>query len=319
MADERSLPGDRGRPFAGVSPATRRLGRLGVWSNLDHLAGTEVLSLAARVETLGLDALWIQEGAGREPFATLGALVTATSRITLGVGIASIYARDAAASHAGALTLGELSGGRFVLGLGVSHAWRVEGQRGHTYLPPLSAMRLYLEGYEHAPFQAQRPADEPPVVIAALRQRMLELAATRTDGAFPYFVPADYLARARATIDRAALEAGRTDRPSLVAALPSVMETEPAAARAIARRFMEPYLGMPNYLRNLAESGFREDDVALPGSDRLVDAIVAWGSANELRTRVDALHQAGADHVAIIPLGADGRHGNLALVEAIVG
>jgi probable F420-dependent oxidoreductase len=317
MTDDGMPTGDADL-FTGVSPATQQLGRLGVWSNLDHLTGLEVRTFASRVESLGVDALWIQEGAGREPFATLGALVTATSRIALGVGIASIYARDAAASHAGALTLAELSGGRFVLGLGVSHAWRVEGQRGHTYLPPLGAMRAYLDAYDQAPFQAQHPAVEPPLVIAALRRRMLELAASRTDGAFPYLVPADYVARARATIDSAAAAAGRTDRPALVVALPAIAETDATAARTIARRFMEPYLGMPNYLRNLAECGFAEQEVRVPGSDRLVDAIVGWGSGAELRSRIDRLHAAGADHVAIIPLASDARHGHLPVVDAIL-
>jgi len=288
-----------------------------VWSNFDHLAGSELVAFARRVEALGFDALWIQEGAGREPFATLGALVMATERITLGVGIASIYARDAAASHAGALTLAELSGGRFVLGLGVSHAFRVEGQRGHTYLPPLRTMRAYLEAYGEAPYQARRPVDEPPIVLASLRQGMLELAATRTDGAFPYFVPVDYVGRARETLDRAAAEAGRSDQPALVAALAVVLEADPTIARGIARRFTEPYLKLPNYRNNLAECGFSEEDLAPPGSDRLVDSIVAWGWPPDLRARIDALHGAGADHVAMIPLGPDGRHASIPVIEAI--
>src|SRR5687767_13913582 len=123
--------------FAGPSRAARALGRIGVWSNLDHRAATEVIDLTRRIEALGFDSLWVQEGAGREPFAILGALANATERLTLGVRIASIYARDAMAAHAAAMTLAELTGDRFVLGLGVSHAWRVEGQRGHTYRPPL--------------------------------------------------------------------------------------------------------------------------------------------------------------------------------------
>lgn len=307
----------RSPAFTEDSPASRRLGRFGVWSNLDHLSGSELVTFAKRVEALGFEALWIQEGAGREPFATLGALVMATERITLGVGIASIYARDAAASHAGALTLAELSGGRFVLGLGVSHAFRVEGQRGHTYLPPLGTMRSYLDAYRDAPYQAQRPADEPPVVLAALRRRMLELAATRTDGAFPYFVPVDYVVRARETVDRAALDAGKTVRPTLVVALAVVLEADSAVARGIARRFTEPYLKLPNYVNNLTECGFPEEDLSPPGSDRLVDALVVWGGVPDVLARIDAFHAAGADHVALIPLDADGRHGSLPVLEAI--
>ena len=112
-----------------TNAATERLGRLGVWSNFDHQSGSVLRAFSQRVEQHGFDARWVQEGAGREPFAALGALAVSTERIALGVGIASIYARDAVASHAAALTLAELSGGRFVLGLGVSHARRVEGER----------------------------------------------------------------------------------------------------------------------------------------------------------------------------------------------
>jgi len=304
-------------PFAADSPASRRLGRIGVWSNVDHLTGPQLMAFAGRVERLGFDALWLQEGAGREPFAALGAIAMRTDRIALGVGIASIYARDAMAAHAAALTLAELSGGRFVLGLGVSHPFRVEGQRGQTYLSPVPTMSAYLDAYARAPYQAPRRQEEPPVVLAALRRRMLELAAGRADGAFPYFVPVDYVARAREVIDRAAIGAGRTARPTLVVSLPAVLETDPDAARSAGRRYTAPYLGMPNYRNNLVECGFDEGDLVAPGSDRLVDALVAWGDAKSIRARIDALHAAGADHVALIPLGPDGRHANLPVIDAI--
>jgi probable F420-dependent oxidoreductase len=303
--------------FTASSPAASRLGQLGVWSNVDHLAARELVTFAERVEGLGFDALWLQEGGGREPFAALGALAMATNRIALGVGIASVYARDAMAAHAGALTLAELSGGRFVLGLGVSHVYRVEGQRGQIYRPPLATMRAYLDAYDGSIYQAPRPAEEAPVVLAALRRRMLELAGSRTDGAFPYFVPVDYVARARETVDRAAAAAGRTARPALVVTLPVLIETGADAARSIAHRYTTTYLGMPNYRNNLLECGFDESDLEPPGSDRLVDAVVAWGDPSTIRARIAALHAAGADHVALIPLGPDARHAHLPTVESL--
>jgi probable F420-dependent oxidoreductase len=306
-------------PFSDDSPASVHLGRLGVWSNVDHLSGREVLAFARRVEDLRFDALWVQEGAGREPFALLGALLQATDRITLGVGIASVYARDAMAARGGALTLGELSSGRFVLGLGVSHVSRVEGQRGQTYLPPIPTMRAYLDAYAAAPYLAPRPVPEPPVVVAALRRRMLELAATRSDGAFPYFVPVDYVARARETIDRAAIDAGRAARPALIVSVPAILESDPEAARETARRYTESYLKQPNYRTNLLECGFDEHDLAGAGSDRLVDALVAWGDADGVRLRIAGYQAAGADHVAIIPLAPDGRHASLPVLEALAG
>lgn len=304
---------------AGPSPAATRLGRLGVWSNVDHLSGRQVVDFGRRVEALGFDTLWIQEGAGREPFALLGGLAGATDRVTLAVGIASIYARDAAASHAGALTVDELSGGRFVLGLGVSHAFRVEEQRGHAYLAPLPTMRAYLEAYAAAPYQAPRPVEDPPIVLAALRERMLGLAATATDGAFPYFVPAGYVGRARAMIDRAAQSAGRTARPALIVSLAVLVETNANAARAVGRRYTEHYVRLPNYRANLLESGFDESDLAGAGSDRLVDEVVAWGDVGRIQARIDGLYASGADHVAIIPLGPDGRHAHVPALEALGG
>jgi probable F420-dependent oxidoreductase len=305
--------------FPQPSPATTLLGKLGVWSNFDHLPGPELIAFACRSEALGVDALWVQEGAGREPFATLGRLLGETERIAMGVGIASIYARDAAASHAAARTLAEMAGGRFVLGLGVSHVFRVEGQRGHNYLPPLPTMRAYLEAYRSAPYEANRPGDEPPVVLAALRRRMLELAAVETDGAFPYFVPAEYVAKARETLDRAAADAGSGTRPSLVTAVAAILESDRSTARAIARTFTGRYLTLPNYVNNLAESGFDAPDLEPPGSDRLVDAIVALGRAADLRRRVDEFRSAGADHVAIIPIGPEGRQAHLPTIEALMG
>jgi probable F420-dependent oxidoreductase len=306
-------------PLEDVSSATRLLGRFGVWSNFDHLTGPELMAFAGRVEALGFDTLWLNEVSGREPFTALGALAVTTSRVTLGLGIASVYARDAAAAHAGALTLAELSGGRFVLGLGVSHAFHVETQRGQEYLPPLPKMRGYLDAYAAAPYRAPRPAGDPPVIVAALRRQMLRLAATRTDGAFPFLVPADYLARARQMLDQAAIGAGVTRRPTLVVAMAAVLQSDPVAARATARRWMERYLTLPNYRNNLLECGFDEEDVAAAGSDRLVDAVVAWGSAAEIRARIDACHAVGVDHVALIPLSSDGRQADVAVIEAVAG
>jgi probable F420-dependent oxidoreductase len=247
----------------------------------------------------------------------LGALATATERIGLGVGIASIYARDAASAHAGARTIAELSGSRFVMGLGVSHLASVAG-RGHQYGPPLPAMRDYLVAYHTAPYQAaDGTALEPPLVMAALRRRMLELAATDTDGAFPYFVPVEYVARARRIVDEAAERAGRPNRPILVVTAPARLDREPARARHAARRYMDRHLGQPNYLRNLAECGFAEADLARPGSDGLVDALVAWGSASAIVERIEAYRAAGADHVALIPLNADGRQADIETTEAV--
>ncbi|HMJ79560.1 MAG TPA: LLM class flavin-dependent oxidoreductase [Candidatus Dormibacteraeota bacterium] len=306
--------------------AARLLGRLGIWSGLDLLPAGEALDYARRVEALGYDSLWINETTGREPFALLGALAGATSRITLAAGITSIYARDANASHAGARTVSEFSGGRFVAGLGVSHPERVGPQRGHDYLPPLATMRAYLEAYHRAPYTGPAsggPDDEPPLVVAALRRGMVRLGATMADGAFPFFVPVTHVARVRAWLDEVANEreaeptVGTRVRPALVVALPVVLTDDPSAGLEAARRYSTWYLSLVNYRGNLLECGYSEDELQPEQADRVLREVLAIGDAAAIRSRVTAMYEAGADHVALIPLRPDGRVPHLPTIEAL--
>ncbi len=289
------------------------LGPTGIWAALDGIPTNEVLRFAVEVEAMGHTALWINEGSGREPFAVLGALAVSTSRITLGLGIATIHARDATAAHGGARTVNDLSGGRFVMGLGVSHRSSASA-RGHDYAAPLPAMRTYLDAYEAAPWTGPAAAD-PPLVIAALGPRMLALAATRTSGAFPYNVTEAMVADARRTLDEAAATAGATAHPLLVASLPAVLG-DPAEGIAAGRVLIGRYMGQPNYRNNLLRAGFLEADLDGP-SDRLVKALVALGDADVLRSRIAGMHAAGADHVAVIPLAMSGRQADLATARAV--
>lgn len=305
------------RAIRGYAARVSILGRLGLWSGLDNLSTDGVLAHVQRVEAARYDTLWINETSGREPFAVAGALTQLTSRITLGMGIASIYARDAAAARAGARTVAELSGGRFVLGLGTSHPERVGPQRGHEYLPALSAMTAYLDAYDAAPYTAPLPPTEPPLVIAALRRRMVTLAGARTDGAFPFFVPVSYAGRARAWVDEGAATAGRGNRPLLVVALPVVLADDPAAGLAAARAYSAWYVRLVNYRANLLECGYTEADLEPPGSERLMREVVAIGDVAEARARIAAFHDAGVDHVAVIPIGPDGKVAHAATVEAL--
>ncbi len=295
------------------------LGPIGVWCAFDAVPVTEVIRFAGLVEELGYGALWINESIGREPFAVLGALSRTTTTITLGLGIATIYARDAAAAHAGARTIADLSGGRFVMGLGVSHRSSA-GARGHDYLPPLAAMTSYLDAYDAAPWGGP-PMDDPPLVLAALGPRMLGLAATRAAGAFPYLVTTTHVAAARRILDEAAAGAEtpaseeRPARPVLVASLLAVLGSGPevmAAARAAVSR----YVGQPNYRANLLRGGIAEEEIE-GLADTVVDALVATGDGTALRGRVAAMHDAGADHVAVIPLSAAGRPADEATTRAL--
>jgi probable F420-dependent oxidoreductase len=301
-----------------AQPRDLGLGRIGVWGHLDSLPASGLRAYASRVEALGYGTLWVPETVGREPFTLLGLLAGATSSLYLGTSIASIWGRDAQAARMAAETLQEATGGRFVLGLGVSHPHLAQKLRGHTWDRPLEHMRAYLAAYRAAVYKGPTDpsAPPPPILVAALRERMLALAATAADGAFPYLVTADRVAWARARLDAAAEAAGRP-RPTLAVALPVVVEVDPTLAREAARGYLAPYLRTPAYQAAWAAQGFGEQDWQTPGSDHLIDALVAWGAMPELIARVAAFHAAGADHIALIPLDPAGLTEHLPALEAL--
>jgi probable F420-dependent oxidoreductase len=272
------------------------IGKVGIWSFLDVQPAARVREAVAEVDRLGFGAIWIPEAMGREIFTNAAIVLAATRRIVVATGIANIWARDAMAMAAGQRTLAEAYPDRFLLGLGVSHAPLVESLRGHRYERPLERMRAYLDAMDAAPFMAAPPPAPPERVLAALHPRMLALAAERAAGSHPYFVPPEHTARARA-----ALGPGKLLAPEQAV----VLETRADKARAIARTHMAPYLGLPNYVRNLKTLGFDDADIGGGGSDRLVDAIVAWGDVDAIAARVRAHHDAGADHVCLQVLDAD--------------
>ena len=299
----------------------RRLGPIGVWGHLATLPADELRPFVAHVAALGYGTLWVGDATMRDPFAQLAALAEVSAPMTLGTSILNIFGRDAMAARMGAMTLHELTGGRFVLGLGVSHVHLVEKLRGHRYERPLAAMRGYLEAYRSLPYRGPLLArtdsepTEPPVMLAALRRRMLELASDATDGALPFLVTEQRVGWMRQVLDEAAGPA--RDRPVLAVTLATVLDADPGSAREAARAWIAPYCRAINYQRSLAEQGFEPAEWEPPYSDRLLDAIVAWGSADTLRERIAAMHAAGADHVAVIPIRPDGTTEDLAVLEAL--
>ena len=274
------------------------LGRVGLWAyQHELLPSSAAREMAAEIEELGYGALWIPEAVGREAFVSSTNLLSGTERMVIATGIASIYARDALSANSAWQTVSEMFPDRFLLGLGVSHQVMVEGMRGHDYSRPLSAMRAYLDGMDSGLFTSVT-ADVPPRrVLAALGPRMLELAASRTDGAHPYFIPPEHTAFARETMG---------EGPWLCPEQAAVLETDPVRAREIARGHMAMYLTLPNYTNNLRRFGFDDADLADGGSDRLVDAIVAWGDESAIAARVAEHHAAGADHVCVQVLPHEG-------------
>jgi probable F420-dependent oxidoreductase len=289
---------------------TTEIGRLGVWTPLDANRPEESVEFAQQLETWGYSTLWIPEAVGIDPFCTLSYLAARTEKLVLATGIANIYARDPMTLKAIHMTLSALAPRRFVLGIGVSHTHLVTGVRGHEYKKPVPAMRDYLDAMQKALYLAREPEEQAPIVLAALRPLMLKLAATRARGAHPYLVTPEHTRRARKIVGPDAW---------LCPEQKVLLETDADKARETARAALKVYLRAPNYQNNLRDLGFEDSDWSGgAASDRLVDALVAWGDEGALRDRVRAHHDAGATHVCIQPLRADGGIGaDLAALEAL--
>jgi len=272
------------------------LSTIGVFAFLDGLSGAQTGQFARTVERLGYGALWFAETSGRESFSFASYLLGQTERLVVATGIAVVFSYEPIATANAARTLGELFEDRFILGLGVSNK-RGNARRGVTYDKPYSFMREYLTKMRAAPYGAPKPQHEPPIVLAGMMPKMLQLATTETQGTHTYFTTTEQIAQVRA-----ALGPG----PWLCAEQAVMLETDAAKARAAARRYMQVYLSIDHYVRRLRSVGFTDADFAEGGSDRLVDALIAWGNEDTLRERIAAYYQAGATHVCIMPLSSDG-------------
>ncbi|HZU88860.1 MAG TPA: TIGR03620 family F420-dependent LLM class oxidoreductase [Stellaceae bacterium] len=272
------------------------LGRLGVWTSMDAMSAAEAAAFARRVEARGYGALWIPEGRGRNALVHSSWLLANTKTLIVATGIANLYARDPMAMAAAQQGLAEQSEGRFLLGIGVSHAPTVGGVRGHVYGKPLATMRAYIEGMRKADVQAPEPREKPLLILAALGPRMLELSAELADGAHPYNTTPEHTREARRI-----LGSGKLLCPEQMV----LFETDPDKARRAARRTLARYMQLDNYVRCWRRQGFG-DELAGGGSDRFVDAIVAWGDEGAIRERIRQHWDAGADHVCIQPLPSEG-------------
>ncbi|MET9156464.1 LLM class F420-dependent oxidoreductase [Streptomyces parvulus] len=256
------------------------VGRYGVWSvqlRADDPSGAgERAEAAAELEQLGYGALWL---GGNTSAAHAAPLIAATSRLVVGTSIQSIWEHEVAETAASFAELEVAHPGRFVLGLGVSHGPRVK-----EYSRPYSTMVDYLDGLDRAGMRSGHR------VLAALGPKMLDLSRDRAAGAIPYLVTPEHTAQARERLGAA---------PLLAPEFKVVLDSDPARARATARAYLGRYLALPNYTKNFLNLGFTDADVADGGSDRLIDAVFAWGDDDTVRTRIDAFLGAGADHVAL--------------------
>ncbi len=269
-----------------------RIGRLGVWAHTDGTTVAEAAGFAKRVEDLGYGALWLPETMGRDPFTHIAHLADQTRSLVFATGIANIHHRHPGAMLQATNALAEQTGGRFILGVGVSHQPMVAGVRGLPYDKPLATMRAYLEAMDASPYMAPAPEVPAPRLLAALGPKMLELAASHADGAHPYWTTPEHTA-----IARAALGADKL----LCVEQKVVLTTDAEVARATAVGALSVYVGLPNYRNSWLRLGFTEEEIA--GSDpRFLDAVVAWGTVESIADRVQEHLDAGADHVCIQPL-----------------
>ncbi len=262
------------------------LGLFGVWSGaLRNGERAAVLDAAAELEELGYGTIWFPGGQHEGLAEHISSILQRTRRVVVATGIVNIWTHPAAEIAAEHHALTRAHPGRFLLGLGVSHQHVVE-RSGLRYQRPLQKMIAYLDELDAAPTPV--PIDER--ILAALGPRMLTLARDRSCGTHPYFVPPEHTRVARQMVG-----SNKVVAPEHMV----VLEADPTRARAIARPSIDRYLHAPNYTNNLLRLGFAEDDFRNGGSDRLVDAIVAWGTPEQIIKRVKEHHAAGADHVCI--------------------
>lgn len=261
----------------------RTLAGTGVWSHeLRYGDPAEIADLAAELETLGFSALWIPD-VGGDVLGSLDRLLEATSSVVVATGILNIWMHTAAEVGAWRAGLGDADRDRLLLGIGISHAPLIDAQPGMSWTRPLATTRSYLDAMDDAGI----PVDAR--CVAALGPKMLELARDRSAGAHPYLVTPEHTAMARDVLGAGAL---------LAVEQGVVLDTDPDAARDVARRALGVYATLPNYVNNWKRLGFTDDDAASL-SDRLVDALVAWGDPDTVADRVQAHRDAGADHVCV--------------------
>jgi probable F420-dependent oxidoreductase len=261
------------------------------WSGSWRSAAEPTVDVAAELESLGYGALWSSGGFDPGLSPTFGRLLAATTRVAVASGIVSMWTGAPSEVGPAVAQLESRFPGRFLLGIGASHAPLVS-----DYARPYSHMVAYLDALD----ALDTPVPMGRRVLAALGPRMLELAAQRAAGAHPYFVPVQHTARARSVLGPG---------PLLAPEVAVVVESDPEAARALAREYARLYLELPNYTENLRRFGFGDEDIAGGGSDRLIDAVVPWGDVATVADRIREHHDAGADHVCLQVVSGPGRDG----------
>jgi len=264
----------------------------GVWAaSLRYGDTASSAEAVTELQQLGYTAAWIPD-IGGDVFTAVENLLRTTTTMTIATGILNIWMHTPAETAEQHVRLTAEHGDRFLVGLGVSHAPLIDQQEAGRYRHPLARMTEFLDGLDQAPVPT-RASDR---LLAALGPKMLQLAGERTAGSHPYLVTPEHTATARAALGPDKLVASEQA---------VVLETDATTARAIGRQHLAGYLALPNYTNNWKRIGFTDADLADGGSDRLVDAFVAWGDESAILARVQAHRDAGADHVCIQALSSD--------------
>lgn len=267
-----------------------KIDRLAVWINTIGYRSAGLVALARRLEAWGYGTLWINDGMGSDPMVLAARILAGTERLQVALGVANIYSRDPVMMVGAQYGLNEQWGGRFLLGMGVSHPFIVEGWRGHVYGKPVPAMRNYLQAMAAVNYAGPAPAEKPLTVIAALGPKMLETARELADGAHPFATTPEHTKLAREILGPGKL---------LLVEQKIMLETDAEKARKVGRGIGSGLAGIPNYRNSLARMGFGAADFENGGSDRLADAMLAHGDAAQIRLRLQEHWDAGADQVAI--------------------
>lgn len=267
-----------------------KIDKLAVWLNTIGYASADLVAFGRRLEGWGYGTLWINDGLGSDPMVLAAKILSGTERLQVALGVANIYSRDPTMMVGAQHGLNEQWGDRFLLGMGASHSFIVEGMRGHAYRKPVATMRAYLDAMAAMNYGGPPPAETPRTVIAALGPKMLELARDKADGAHPFATTPEHTAMAREILGPGKL---------LLVEQKVVLETDPEKGRAVGRGIAGGLASIPNYRNSMLRMGFTEADFADGVSDRLADAMVAWGDEAAIRARIQAHWDAGADQVAI--------------------
>ena len=262
----------------------------------NFLSGKKLAELAQNIERLGFESVWLLDAFGREPFITASFILANTSTLKVGTGIATVYGRDSTTTVQALETLSELYPNRFFMGLGASNPAVVAKRKG-SWTAPLPKMTSYLADMADVKLAAIKPGVVAPVYIAAHASGLQSLALGHAQGIITWIMPTGIVAQARKHVG---------SQLDITAMILCVTGTNADEARRIARAYLTMYLALPYYQAAFSKAGFDSKDCTEGGgSDRLIDAVVAWGTPSEIFKRVAEYGEAGATRVVLNPLRAD--------------